>query len=211
MGQVWKGSNILHLVQKVTDPMRHLLLIIATALTALASTIVWAQDNRLTDKRVVGDATGPMMKGWLEARGLRAKLSANRRGDPRIVFRLNRVRVILVFFACRGVDVRRCKGIQFSTGYRMRRAQQLGLINRWNQTKRYARAFRHRTRLNSVRLEQDLSFAGGMTRRIFYAHLTLYQRLNRAFRAHIGFRVRSTNPSRPRKPGTSRKNEIRDL
>ena len=137
------------------------------------------------------DATAPLIVGLLQSRGMPASISYSKStGNPYVRSRSGGFNFAIFFFSCTKVRPRRCKGVQFYSGYKKRSPLTLSLMNTWNRKKRYARGYLvadNTGQLTRARVEMDLSFSGGMTRRIFMAHLNLFQRLNTSFRAHIRF------------------------
>lgn len=141
------------------------------------------------------DATAPLIVGLLQSRGLPAAISYSKStGNPYVRSRVDGFSFAIFFFSCTKDTPRRCKGIQFYSGYKKAAPLALPLMNTWNRRKRYARGYLVADKagqLTRARIEMDLSFSGGMTRSIFMAHLSLFQRLKKSFREHIGFRAAS--------------------
>jgi len=139
------------------------------------------------------DATAPLIVGLLQSRGLPAAISYSKStGNPYVRSRVDGFSFAIFFFSCTKETPRRCKGIQFYSGYKKRSPLALPLMNAWNRKKRYARGYLVADKtgqLTRARIEMDLSFSGGMTRSIFLANLRLFQRLKKDFRTHIGFRA----------------------
>lgn len=139
------------------------------------------------------DATAPLIVGLLQSRGLPAAVSYSKStGNPYVRSRVDGFNFAIFFFSCTKDTPRRCKGIQFYSGYKKVSPLTLALMNDWNRRKRYARGYlvadSSTGALTRARIEMDLSFSGGMTRNIFLANLRLFQRLKASFRTHIGFR-----------------------
>nr|WP_246359806.1 YbjN domain-containing protein [Stakelama sediminis] len=87
-----------------------------------------------------------------------------------------------------------CRTIQFYAGFSVSTPRSLELINRWNQTKRFAKAYIDDQ--DDPRLEMDLNLAdGGIARDNFIADFQLWVRLLAQFRDHIGWNSESDGHS----------------
>lgn len=138
------------------------------------------------------DATAPLIASLLQSQGLPTQIRhIASTGDPYVRSKVDGFNFSIYFFTCTKTEPRRCKGIQFFSGYRKNTPLPLSLMNSWNRRKRYARGYlvpdKNTGQLNRARIEMDLSFSGGMHRSIFLAHYRLFRILNRSFRAHIRF------------------------
>ena len=79
-----------------------------------------------------------------------------------------------------------CRTVQFYAGFSVSTPRRLDLINRWNQQKRFAKAYIDDQ--NDPRLEMDLNLAGGgVARGNFLENFRVWIRLLTAFKKHIGW------------------------
>ncbi|MBW4329366.1 YbjN domain-containing protein [Stakelama sp. CBK3Z-3] len=79
-----------------------------------------------------------------------------------------------------------CRTVQFYAGFSVSTPRKLDLINRWNQQKRFAKAYIDDQ--NDPRLEMDINMAGGgVARGNFVENFRVWIRLLAAFKQHIGW------------------------
>ena len=79
-----------------------------------------------------------------------------------------------------------CRTVQFYAGFSVSTPRKLDLINRWNQQKRFAKAYIDDQ--NDPRLEMDINLAGGgVARGNFIENFRVWIRLLAAFKQHIGW------------------------
>ncbi|WP_181952650.1 YbjN domain-containing protein [Vulcaniibacterium gelatinicum] len=82
--------------------------------------------------------TGAEMVEILQDEGYRARLVADRDGDPQIETRMSGVNVFVHFYDCeRG----RCGSLQFSVGLDLEQGSTLEVVNAFNREFRYTRAY----------------------------------------------------------------------
>jgi len=102
-----------------------------------------------------------------------------------VYFRLRMagLRALLFLFDCKEG---RCESLQLYATFSMEKPPTLERINRWNQEKRFSRAYLDQDG-DSV-LESELDLQGGVTRRAIALFLDLFEESLSQFAAWIGFR-----------------------
>lgn len=95
----------------------------------------------------------------LQSAGYRAEVAVvNSR--PRIRTGMNGFNVLVLLYSCD--DNSGCGSMQFSTGYAKSAQTTMSVANKWNQEKRYGKAYIDTD--GNLALEYDVSFFGGVTR-----------------------------------------------
>ena len=73
-------------------------------------------------------------------------------GDPKITFKYLDIRQQVLFYGCK--QGKNCKSIQFVVGWNNDGKQTLETVNKWNQSKRYVKAFLDKD--NDLILQMDV-------------------------------------------------------
>jgi hypothetical protein len=132
------------------------------------------------------NVTGPDVQRLLLKLGYTARLYKGSKGKPKIESGSDGDNFLIGFYGCTSAAVRRCEGIQFYAGYRMKAPIPLETLNDWNRLNRYARAYREGTDRNITFIEMDMPFMG-VSDMTFRAQLKMFNRLNALFRRKIGY------------------------
>ena len=107
----------------------------------------------------------------LHAAGYTAKLGTDKVGDPLITSAVSGTTFQIFFYNCK--DHKDCATIQFHSGYDLKSAPSLELINEWNRTNRFGRAFLDKE--NDPILEMDIDLDdGGMSAELFIDNLEFW-------------------------------------
>jgi hypothetical protein len=105
-----------------------------TVATALLASAAHAQDLPPTTLLKAGNPAG--IAAYLQQMGYRAKVSADKSGDPKIDTRMGGYSVSIYFYGCeKNVD---CTSIQFQTGVATRKKLTLAQVNAFNSKKRFS-------------------------------------------------------------------------
>ena len=104
----------------------------------------------------------------LHEAGYTAKLSTDKVGDPLITSAVSGSTFQIFFYNCK--DHKNCATVQFHSGYDFTTAPSLELINEWNRTNRFGRAFLDKE--NDPILEMDVDLDdGGISPALFIDNL----------------------------------------
>jgi hypothetical protein len=79
-------------------------------------------------------------------------------GSPRILTGMSGYKVAIFMYSC---DDAGCGSLEFSSSFTKSAKMTLSIVNKWNQEKRYAKAYLDTD--GDLNLEYDVSFAGGVT------------------------------------------------
>jgi hypothetical protein len=80
-------------------------------------------------------------------------------GSPRILTGMSGYKVAIFLYSCDGDNG--CGSMEFSSSFTKSAKMTLSIVNKWNQEKRYAKAYLDTD--GDLNLEYDVSFAGGVT------------------------------------------------
>ncbi|HVR89575.1 MAG TPA: YbjN domain-containing protein [Novosphingobium sp.] len=117
--------------------------------------------------------------------GYSAKLGTDAVGDPMITSSVGGTTFQIFFYNC--VEHRACATAQFHSGYDLESQVALELINTWNRTQRFARAYLDRE--NDPILEMDVDLDdGGMSRLLFIDNIEFWTTQVGEFEKRIGYR-----------------------
>jgi hypothetical protein len=145
---------------------------------------LWGVDANAQSSRVYQDVSAADIVRMLQRTGYPAKVSKDKRGEPKIESKTGKFRWFVGFYGCTKTGEKRCKSIQFYSGYKLANSVPLVMLNRWNKTKRYARGYRQGELGNIALIEMDVPFMG-VTETTFRAQLAMFHRHNRQFRIWI--------------------------
>lgn len=138
----------------------------------VATLILAATAALLLPRPVIGDDSPQIVDGTdpgalvaiIQDLGYRARLEVDGDGDPMIRSSVGGTEFALVFYGC-SEDHDGCQILLFKAGYEMKRKVDLELINEWNATRLFGRAY-----LDDVDdpwIEMVLNVRGGVTREQF--------------------------------------------
>jgi hypothetical protein len=86
-------------------------------------------------------------------------------GSPRILTGMSGYKVAIFLYSCddtpEGKSTGPCGSMEFSSSFTKSAKMTLSIVNKWNQEKRYAKAYLDTD--GDLNLEYDVSFAGGVT------------------------------------------------
>jgi hypothetical protein len=106
---------------------------------------------------IFATVSGDEMVGVVRDLGFSSELATDSGGDPMIRFQVEGMKCLLLFYGCKDG---RASSIQFSAGFTMKRP--LELINKWNQKKRFGKAYLDAD--GDVMINFDVDLDGGVTR-----------------------------------------------
>ena len=150
------------------------------AVAALAS--AWAMPAQA--QMVNAQEPNSVVSALLDA-GYSAKLGTDAVGDPMITSSVGGTSFQIFFYNC--VQHKACATVQFHSGYDLESPVGLELINNWNRTQRFARAFLDKE--NDPVLEMDVDLDdGGMSRLLFIDNIEFWDTILVEFEKRIGYR-----------------------
>ncbi len=121
----------------------------------------------------------------LQEAGYSAKLETDKVGDPLITSAVSGTTFQIFFYNC--TDHENCATVQFNSGYDLKSAPSLELINEWNRTNRFGRAFLDKESDPILEMDIDLD-DGGMSPDLFIDNLEFWAVVLNNFEERIGFR-----------------------
>ena len=148
------------------------------ALAMIAAAPVHAQLVRAQDPQSVVDA--------MQAAGYTAKLGVDRLGDPKIDSSVSGTNFVVFFYNCTGN--RDCATVQFHSAFDMPTPLTLDLINEWNRSQRFGRAYLDKENDPTIEMDVDLD-DGGLSRALFEDNLEFWASVLGKFERHIGRRT----------------------
>lgn len=117
-----------------------------------------------SEKQIV-DATNPeQLVTIIQELGYRAQLEVDGDGDPMIRSSVGGTQFALVFYGC-SVEHSGCQILLFKAGYEMEEKVGMEIINEWNATRLFGRAYLDD--VNDPWIELVLNVHGGVTRQQF--------------------------------------------
>ena len=134
---------------------------------------------------VYTEISGPDLAALLEDEGFRAKLSKDDYGDPLIESSVGGSTFRIEFYNCELGSPGYCEDVMFRVGYDLANGIDLESINGWNEERRFSRAWRDNE--GDPILEQDLDFAGGITRARVLSTFRLWEQSVGDFEDYIGW------------------------
>ena len=107
----------------------------------------------------------------LQEAGYSAKLGTDKVGDPLITSAVAGTTFQIFFYNCK--EHKDCATVQFHSGYDLKSAPSLEVVNEWNRTNRFGRAFLDKE--NDPILEFDIDLDdGGMSPDLFIDNLEFW-------------------------------------
>jgi hypothetical protein len=131
---------------------------IAAAMIAMLPTSTSAE-SASTNSQVFTKLKPSEIADILKEAGYRAELVVEPNKTPRIRTGMGGWNVVIYLYGCEGDT---CASIEYSCGVTKAQNYTLNLANKWNQEKRYAKAYLDTD--GDMMLEYDLSFRGGVTK-----------------------------------------------
>jgi hypothetical protein len=139
----------------------HALTILASAAIGLmlapAAHAQGAPQSTATASTVKTKFTAAELAKVFQNAGYRADVPTS--GSPRILTGMSGYKVAIFLYSCDG-DAG-CGSLEFSSSFTKSAKMTLSIVNKWNQEKRYAKAYLDTD--GDLNLEYDVSFAGGVT------------------------------------------------
>jgi hypothetical protein len=138
--------------------------------------------------------TAAIIVNELKALGYASTVDTDDSGDPRVNMTIDGFDWSIYFYDCAAGarDDRPCNSYQFYSGYTLKQAVSLDIINKWNTERRYAKAYTtvQRNGSPSARLEIDVRSAGtgADPARTFRVHFGMMKDRTAEFRKVVGFR-----------------------
>jgi hypothetical protein len=130
----------------------------------------------------------------LKALGHSADVDTDDSGDPRVNMSIDGFNWSIYFYDCAAGarDERQCVSYQFYSGYTLKQAASLDVINKWNTEQRYAKAYTYvqRNGSHSARIEIDVRSGGtgADPARTFRIHFNIMKDKVAQFRKIVGVR-----------------------
>ena len=121
----------------------------------------------------------------LQNAGYAAQLGVDAVGDPKITSASGGTTFQIFFYNC--TNHKECATIQFHSGYDLDKAPSLDLINEWNRSQRFARAYLDKESDPIVEMDVDLD-DGGLSPLLFIDNMEFWTASLAKFEKHIGFR-----------------------
>lgn len=115
----------------------------------------------------------------------KAGLERDQVSNPRIVSEVSSTEFQIMFYNC---EARKdCATVTFLSGYTLQRQPTLDVINEWNKTNRFGRAYLDRDGEAALAVDVDLD-DGGLSRALFLDNLEFWTASLISFEKHIGYR-----------------------
>lgn len=121
----------------------------------------------------------------MQVAGFTAKLGTDKVGDPMITSAASGTTFQVYFYNC--TKHLECATVQFHSGYDLKVPVTLEMINEWNRTKRFARAFLDKEQDPILEMDIDLD-DGGLTPELFADNLEFWTTVLGEYERHIGYR-----------------------
>jgi hypothetical protein len=155
----------------------------ALLLALLVATPVLAHPGESTSIGTVHTAvSGDDLEQILTVGGYSFERAVDSAGDPLFRIQIEGLKVVLISNGCEeGV----CENLQLYAGFAMQQKPELPLINGWNKTKRFGRAYIDDE--GDPVLESDLDLEGGVSAGAVAEFLRAFTVLSTAFAEHIGY------------------------
>ena len=113
--------------------------------------------------------------------GYKAQVGVDGVGDPKITSAIDGSNYTILFYGC--TEGANCDSVQFRAGWRMDGGVTLEVLDDWNTTKRFGKAYRDDE--DDPNLEMNLTMVGGVTRENFLETLDWWGIAVRGFKAHL--------------------------
>lgn len=121
----------------------------------------------------------------MQANGYLAQLSTDKVGDPMITSGAGGTTFQVFFYNC--TEHKNCATVQFHSGYHFENSPALDVINEWNRSQRFGRAYLDKESDPIVEMDVDLD-DGGVPPLLFIDNLEFWSSLLGRFEKHIGYR-----------------------
>jgi hypothetical protein len=121
----------------------------------------------------------------MQANGYVAQYGTDKVGDPMITSGAGGTTFRVLFYNC--TEHKDCATVQFHSGYHFENSPALDVINEWNRSQRFARAFLDKENDPIVEMDVDLD-DGGVSPLLFIDNLEFWTSLLGKFETHIGYR-----------------------
>ena len=120
----------------------------------------------------------------MQAHGYVAELTTDRGGDPMIRSASSGVNFQVLFYNC--TNHKECATVQFHVGYDLKSGSLLEVVNNWNKSQRFGRAYLDSE--NDPILEMDVDLDdGGVSQMLFIDNLEFWTSAMGRFEKHVGF------------------------
>ena len=157
---------------------------------------VWAWSSAAafqSDLKNVSSAASDMVRAQdpqtvvaaLLAGKYKAELGKDKAGDPMISSEVAGTRFQVVFYNC--TANKECATVTFHSGYAMKNKPAMAVINQWNRSKRFGRAYLDKVDDPVLEMDVDLD-DGGLSRALFLDNLDFWSAIVPQFEKHIGYR-----------------------
>ena len=117
-----------------------------------------------SDRQIVDGSSPEALVGIIQDLGDRASLETDNEGDPMIRSSVGGTQFAVVFYGCND-DHRDCQIVLFKAGYELNDKVGLDVINQWNATRLFGRAYLDE--VSDPWIELVLNLQGGVTRSQF--------------------------------------------
>lgn len=130
-----------------------------------------------------GGISGPEMVNVMQDEGYQAKLSADADGDPIIETRMSGITTHVLFYDC---EAGRCQSLQLSVGLDLEKGTTPSVVNTFNSSFRYARAYLDNEMDPFLKFDFELPL--GDQAKYVASQLDTWEQLLGEFTAATGFR-----------------------
>jgi hypothetical protein len=120
----------------------------------------------------------------MQKAGYTAQLGVDKVGDPMITSAYSGTNFQVLFYNC--TNHRECATVQFHVGYDFSKAPTLDLINQWNSSERFGRAYLDKESDPILEMDVDLD-DGGLSPDLFVDNLEFWTSVLPKFEKQIGY------------------------
>ena len=117
--------------------------------------------------------------------GYKAVLGVDKVGDPMITSEAGGTTFQIFFYNC--TNHKECATVQFHSGYDLAQAPTLDLINEWNATQRFGRAYLDKEHDPILEMDVDLD-DGGISPALFIDNIEFWTSVLGKYESYIGYR-----------------------
>lgn len=149
-----------------------IVLALAAAAPAAPSQMVRAQDPQSVVRA-------------LQNGGYAAQLGVDKVGDPMITSAVNGTKFQIFFYNC--ANHRECATVQFHSGYDLTNGSTMEVINGWNSSERFGRAYLDKDSDPILEMDVDLD-DGGVAPLLFIDNIEFWASVMPKFETAIGYR-----------------------
>lgn len=151
-------------------------------LAAMACPAVAEQTSKAAKVAITGEDPA-LIQRLMQDLGYRAQLTKDGRGDPLIRSASMGVNYAIYFYGCKNGT--KCSEIQFSAAFDLVDGTSMAVINEWNISRRYGKAYLDEE--SDPFLDMDVNlWGGGISPATFKDDLEIWNELLVEFRAHLG-------------------------